>query len=88
MYKIDKIPTGYKLTFGDRIEAPEMQKWADESHQVLKSSPAAFGVVVDMRTLKPLSDEAQVLGQKIGLLVLALLMSLALYVDLNRLLVQ
>jgi regulator of sigma E protease len=37
---------------------------------------------------KPLSEAAQVVGQKIGLLVLALLMSLALYVDLNRLLVQ
>ena len=33
---------------------------------------------------KPLSDEMQLVGQKIGLLILALLMGLALYVDINR----
>lgn len=37
---------------------------------------------------KPLSEEAQVFGQKIGLLLLVMLMSLALYVDLNRVFVN
>ena len=35
---------------------------------------------------RPLSEQAQLLGQKVGLFLLALLMALALYVDLGRVL--
>ena len=68
MYKIEKKEYGYKLTFADGINEIEMQKWVDESAELLKSAPPSFGVLVDMRTLIPLSHEAQKImgtGQKL-----------------------
>lgn len=59
MYKIEKKPYGYKLTFGDFIKTDEMKNWVDESRKALVSAPKEFGIFVDMRTLKPLPDEAQ-----------------------------
>lgn len=60
MYKIEKKNFGYRLVFGDFIQAEEMKKWVEESKEALKSSPAEFGVFVDMRTLKPLPQDSQV----------------------------
>jgi hypothetical protein len=59
MYKIEKKSSGFLLTFGGNIDAAEMQRWADESKKVLATAQAPFGVIVDMRTLKPLSPEVQ-----------------------------
>ena len=59
MYKIQKEDYGYKLTFGEVINADEMKRWLKESREVLKSAESSFGVFVDMRTLKPLTPEAQ-----------------------------
>jgi hypothetical protein len=64
MYKIDKETWGYRLTFGDFMNATEMKAWVDESHAVVKSAPAGFGVFVDMRTLKPLPQDAQLVMQE------------------------
>lgn len=67
MYRIEKKPFGFKLTFGGYIQADEMERWAQESAQALKTQFGAFGVLVDMRTLKPLPADAQevmVEGQK------------------------
>lgn len=47
-----------------------------------------FYYLIEALRGKPLSEEAQVFGQKIGLLLLVMLMSLALYVDLNRVFVN
>lgn len=60
MYKIEKKPWGFQLTFGGQIAKPEMEKWKKESEQTL-SGPAGgtFGVLIDMRTLKPLPPDAQ-----------------------------
>lgn len=67
MYAIGKTGYGYKLTFGEFIQAPEMQKWHDEMISKLPKLPSKFGIVVDMRTLKPLAQDAQeimIKGQK------------------------
>ncbi|MBI5091729.1 MAG: hypothetical protein HZB26_04700 [Candidatus Hydrogenedentes bacterium] len=59
MYKIEKKSSGYLLTFGGFIDAAEMQRWLDESKQVLTTAQAPYGVIVDMRTLKPLAPDVQ-----------------------------
>ena len=59
MYSIEKKNYGYRLTFGDVIDAAEMKAWLDESKVVLQTSAESFGVFVDMRTLVPLRRDAQ-----------------------------
>jgi hypothetical protein len=59
MYAIEKTLWGYKLTFGDFIQNDEMTKWVDESKTALEGAPAEFGVFVDMRSLKPLPEDAK-----------------------------
>lgn len=68
MYKIERRPSGYLLTFGGIIDEAEMKRWASESAQALAKETSPFSVVVDMRTLAPLKPEAQsamVEGQKL-----------------------
>ncbi|MCC6552216.1 MAG: hypothetical protein IT372_04235 [Polyangiaceae bacterium] len=60
MYSIERKPFGYWLTFGGTIDRAEMSAWVEESRRVLAEAPAAFGAFVDMRTLAPLTDDAQV----------------------------
>lgn len=70
MYKIERTTYGYKLTFGELIDAAEMRAWLEESKVILQSSVESFGVFVDMRTLIPLRRDAQpfmVEGQKMYL---------------------
>ena len=59
MYKIERKTSGYFLTFGGMIDAAEMKNWLDESTKALATAQAPFGVIVDMRTLKPLASDAQ-----------------------------
>ncbi len=59
MYKIERTDYGVKLTFGGTIERAEMAAWVAESEKSLVGMPAQFGVFVDMRTLHPLSKEAE-----------------------------
>jgi len=68
MYKIDKTDFGLKMTLSDFITAEEMAKWLSEAQTALLSVKKPFGVIVDMRTLKPLKSDAQVhmeAGQKL-----------------------
>lgn len=64
MYRIDKTNYGFKLTFGDFMKAAEMEQWVKDSEKQLKTQTAKFGVFVDMRTLKPLPQDAQALMEK------------------------
>ncbi len=67
MYKIERKPFGFKLTFADSIKVEEMQAWADEAKRAVSMKSGKFGVFVDMRELKPLPQEAKVVmesGQK------------------------
>lgn len=67
MHQINKTPYGYKLVFDGFIKADEMKQWVDESKSALRTSPPKFGVLIDMRGLKPLPADSQPLmeeGQK------------------------
>jgi len=58
-YKIDKKNYGYLLTFGGMIDLDEMSKWVEDSKKALVGGPGSFGVVVDMRDLKPLAADTK-----------------------------
>ncbi len=59
MYKIERRPSGFVITFGGSMDAVEMKRWYDESVETLKLAPSDFGVIVDMRSLAPLKQDAQ-----------------------------
>jgi hypothetical protein len=59
MYKIEKRKGGFALTFGDTLSKEELDLWFKESERALTECTGAFGVIIDMRTLKPLSPDAQ-----------------------------
>jgi hypothetical protein len=53
MHRIEKKDFGFQLTFGDRMDVAEMTRWREEARAALEGGPRSFGVVIDMRTLKP-----------------------------------
>ena len=59
MFKIEETKYGYHLIFSDPLTRAEMIEWIYESKTILQNSPKKFGVLVDMRFLSPLSDEAR-----------------------------
>jgi hypothetical protein len=59
MYTIEKKIWGIKLTFGGAINKEDIDLWFKESQQVLATCRGRFGVIVDMRTTKPLTPEVQ-----------------------------
>ncbi len=64
MYKIESTEYGFRLSFVGFIKKPEMEQWLTDSQAKLKSTPKSFGVLIDMRTLKPLPDDAkEVMGK-------------------------
>ena len=64
MYRIEKTAYGYRLTFSGFIQAAEMEQWVEDSRRALAAAPEKFGVLVDMRTLKPLTADAQAVMQE------------------------
>jgi hypothetical protein len=64
MYKIEKTTWGYSLVFADTVGKADMQAWLEESKGALKTAGKDFGVFVDMRTLKPLAQDAQAVMQE------------------------
>ena len=67
MYTIEKRPFGYKLAFAGVIEVDEMNRWVADTMKALIGQVGKFGVIADMRALKPLKPEAQAVmveGQK------------------------
>lgn len=65
MKSIEKTRYGFKLTFGGFIREDEMREFYNEWLVALELSPAKFHVVVDMRTLKPISKAAQEIMEEI-----------------------
>ena len=69
MYKIERRPSGYILTFSGSISPDEMQQWSDESQRNLSTeTSSSFGVIINMKDLQPLSTESNkilVSGQKL-----------------------
>ncbi|MCK5124739.1 MAG: hypothetical protein KAR42_00640 [candidate division Zixibacteria bacterium] len=64
MYKIEKKDFGFKLTFGETIAVEEMEQWVKDSETALKSCTSDFGVFIDMRTLKPVTNDARTIMEK------------------------
>lgn len=60
MYNIEIQDYGFKLTFGGSIGAAEMEAWLNDFKDVVSNSNDQFFIFVDMRTLIPLCEEAQV----------------------------
>jgi hypothetical protein len=69
MYKIERRPSGYILTFTGQIDAVEMQRWVDESERILNLETSnSFGVIINMKDLQPLKPDAGAVmknGQKL-----------------------
>jgi hypothetical protein len=68
MHSIEKTTYGYKLCFGGFIKADEMLAWVKDAERHLASQIGPFGVIVDMRELKPLPSDSQThlqAGQKL-----------------------
>ncbi len=59
MYKIEKKNYGLKLTFEGFIQSEEIQEWSKEMVGLLENMPDTFGMLIDMRRLKPLPAESQ-----------------------------
>ncbi len=59
MYKIEKKNYGLKLTFEGFIQSEEIQEWSKEMVDLLENMPDTFGMLIDMRRLKPLPAESQ-----------------------------
>ena len=59
MYKIERRIGGFSLTFGGTVTKEDLDHWLNESEEALAACTGAFGVIVDMRTVKPLSPNAQ-----------------------------
>ena len=64
MYKIEKPSYGFKLTFDGAVNADEMNQWVEESKKAIVGAKKDFGVLVDMRGLKPLGADAQAAMQE------------------------
>ena len=64
MYKIESKHYGIQLTFADVIGKPELEKGLAESQQKLKVVAKPFGVLIDMRKLKPLDPDAKQVMEK------------------------
>lgn len=59
MYKIERQNYGVRLTFDGFIDPEEMQAYKDEFKAMLDLLPPKFGLLGDMRNLKPLPPESQ-----------------------------
>ncbi|WP_022980699.1 hypothetical protein [Ideonella sp. B508-1] len=60
MWKISRQSFGFVLTFSGTLSQDDLHQWQAQVRQELKTPPTGtWGVVVDMRTLAPLSPEAQ-----------------------------
>ena len=64
MYGIDKTEYGFRLTFAGEMGPPQMRAWLEESRRVLAATEGSFSVLVDMRRLEPLGNDAKALMVK------------------------
>jgi hypothetical protein len=59
MYEIESTSFGYKLTFSGRMDKTELEEWRKESKETVQNTVGSFGVLVNMRDLGTLADDAQ-----------------------------
>lgn len=59
MYKIEKKDFGIQITFAGFIEKEEMLRYKADMRALLDTLPAKFGIIMDMREMKPLPADSQ-----------------------------
>ncbi len=59
MYKMERKNYGYKLTFSDFVNTTEIESYMKELKSYMDIHPGDFGIMVDMREMKPLAPESQ-----------------------------
>ncbi len=59
MYRIEATKYGFKFTFSGFMPKAEMEQWVNEAKTACGAAKAPFGVLVDMRDLKPLPEDSQ-----------------------------
>lgn len=59
MYNIEVTEYGMKHTFCGVLDNHELQRWYEESMQLISSFGKQFNMVMDMRDLKPLGRQAE-----------------------------
>ncbi len=68
MYKIEKKEWGFWLTFSGELQVEEIEDWNKESQKMMSEDQKKFSVIVDIRTIEPLSAIQQSIlkeGQKL-----------------------
>jgi len=58
MFSIKETSYGLRIVLGDTIQESEMAKWAEFVTASLRNQKRPFGVLIDLRTLKPLTPAA------------------------------
>lgn len=59
MFEIDITDFGFKVTFSGHMSKENAQTYKDALPSIIKNLPEKFGILVDMRELKPLGPESQ-----------------------------
>jgi len=59
MYDIESTAFGFELTFSGRLDRGDLEDWREASEQKIEGADGSFGVLVNMRDLKTLDDDAQ-----------------------------
>jgi hypothetical protein len=59
LYTLEKAPFGFKVTIAGRVTHADATWVLAESRLALKGCDKPFGVLVDIRTLKPLAEDVQ-----------------------------
>lgn len=59
MYKIERKNFGFKLTFSDFVNSTEINSYIKELKEYLASHNNTFGIMIDMRHMKPLAPDSQ-----------------------------
>lgn len=59
MYKLDATPYGFRLAIGEQVTLWEATRLLRDSSEALTNRNMPFGVLVDIRTLKPMHGRVQ-----------------------------
>ena len=59
MYKMEKKNYGYKLTFSGFLNTTEIEAYIKELKSYMDENAGMFGIMIDMRDMKPLAPESQ-----------------------------
>jgi len=58
-YALEEMPFGFRVTIAGRVTRADAVQALKESREALSVCKKPFGVLVDIRTLKPMADDVQ-----------------------------